>query len=62
MAYNPFDDVIDQDPAYMQTGGRTVTPQKRGDYTQETFKPVASAIAKGYSLSLIHISEPTRPY
>jgi hypothetical protein len=50
MAYNPFDDVIDQDPAYMQTGGRSVIPQKRADYTQETFKPVASAIAKGYSL------------
>ena len=50
MAYNPFDDVIDQDPAYMQTSGRSVIPQKRADYTQETFKPVASAIAKGYSL------------
>ena len=50
MAYNPFDDVIDQDPAYMQTGGRTVIPQKRADYTQETFKPIATAISKGYQL------------
>ena len=50
MAYNPFDDVIEQDPAYMSTGGRTVIPQRRADYNQETFKPIASAIAKGYSL------------
>ncbi len=50
MAYNPFDDVIDQDPAYMQTGGRTVIPQRRADYTQETFKPIATAISKGYQL------------
>ena len=50
MAYNPFDDVIEQDPAYMQTSGRSVIPQRRVNYDQETFKPVASAIAKGYSL------------
>ncbi len=24
MAYNPFDDVIENDPAYMQTGGDPV--------------------------------------
>ena len=53
MAYNPFDDIVDQDPAYMQTGGelqRSVLPQRRVNYDQETFKPVATAIAKGYSL------------
>jgi len=50
MAYNPFDDIIDSDPAYMQTGGRTVIPQRRADYTQETFKPIATAISKGYQL------------
>jgi hypothetical protein len=50
MAYNPFDDVIDQDPAYMQTGGQSVIPQRRADYTQETFKPIATAISKGYKL------------
>ena len=53
MAYNPFDDVIDQDPAYMQKGGelqRSVLPQRRVNYDQKTFKPVATAIAKGYQL------------
>jgi|9_EtaG_2_1085328.scaffolds.fasta_scaffold02147_2 hypothetical protein len=50
MAYNPFDDIIDSDPAYMQTGGTTVIPQRRADYTQETFKPIATAISKGYQL------------
>jgi len=59
MAYNPFDDVILNDPAYkMQIGGatqntnfgRAVYPTKRPDYSQETFKPIASAIARGYKL------------
>jgi hypothetical protein len=50
MAYNPFDDVIEQDPAYMQTGRQSVIPQRRADYTQETFKPIATAISKGYKL------------
>ena len=53
MAYNPFDDVIENDPAYMQTGGelqRSVLPQKRVNYDQETFKPIATAISKGYQL------------
>ena len=27
MAYNPFDDVIDQDPAYMAEGGLTYNPE-----------------------------------
>ncbi len=53
MAYNPFDDVIENDPAYqMQIGGvkPMVIPQQRPDYTQETFKPIASAISKAYKL------------
>ena len=59
MAYNPFDDVIENDPAYkMQIGGatqntnfeRAVYPTKRPDYSQETFKPITSAIAAGYKL------------
>jgi len=53
MAYNPFDDVILNDPAYMQNGGGVqpmVIPQQRPDYTQETFKPIASAISKAYQL------------
>jgi hypothetical protein len=53
MAYNPFDDVIENDPAYMQTGGelqRSVLPQRRVNYDQETFKPIATAISKGYKL------------
>ena len=29
MAYNPFDDVIDQDPAYMQTGNGTPLPKPK---------------------------------
>jgi hypothetical protein len=40
MAYNPFDDVIENDPAYMQTGGelqRSVLPQRRVNYDQETY-------------------------
>ena len=59
MAYNPFDDVILNDPAYkMQIGGatqntnfgRSVYPTKRPDYSQETFKPVAAAISRAYKL------------
>jgi hypothetical protein len=53
MAYNPFDDVIENDPAYkMQIGGvqPMIIPQQRPDYTQETFKPFATAIARGYKL------------
>jgi len=59
MAYNPFDDVILNDPAYkMQIGGatqntnfeRAVYPTKRPDYSQETFKPVAAAISRAYKL------------
>jgi hypothetical protein len=53
MAYNPFDDVIENDPAYMQTGGelqRSVLPQRRVNYDQETFRPIATAISKGYKL------------
>ena len=54
MAYNPFDDVIENDPAYqMQTGGvqPMVIPQRRVDASeQEVFRPFASAISKGYKL------------
>lgn len=75
MAYNPFDDVILNDPAYMANGGQlprpkigiefpqatqqeepraqlSVRPTNRIDYSQtkDTFKPIASAIAKGYQL------------
>ena len=54
MAYNPFDDVIENDPAYkMQIGGAVqpmVIPQQRPDYTQETFKPIATNIARAYKL------------
>ena len=53
MAYNPFDDVIENDPAYMQTGDelqRSVLPQRRVNYDQETFKPIATTISKGYQL------------
>lgn len=75
MAYNPFDDVILNDPAYMANGGQlprpqigiefpqatqqeqpraqlSVRPTDRIDYsqTQDTFKPIATAIARGYQL------------
>jgi hypothetical protein len=53
MAYNPFDEVIENDPAYkMQFGGvqPMVIPQQRPDYTQETFKPIATSIARAYKL------------
>ena len=54
MAYNPFDDVIENDPAYqMQTGGvqPMVSPQRRTDYSaQETSKPIATSIARAYKL------------
>ena len=29
MAYNPFDDVIENDPAYMQTGDETPLPKPK---------------------------------
>jgi hypothetical protein len=38
MTYNPFDDVIEQDPAYMQTGinpQRSVIPQRRVNYPDD---------------------------
>ena len=55
MAYNPFDDVILDDPAYMQIGGgvqRSVIPQRRVDASEQEpgFKPVASLIAGAYKL------------
>ena len=54
MAYNPFDEVIENDPAYkMQIGGAVqpmVIPQRRPDYTQETSKPIATSIARAYKL------------
>ena len=55
MAYNPFDDVILDDPAYMQIGGgvqRSVIPQRRVDASVQEpgFKPVASLIAGAYKL------------
>ena len=40
MAYNPFDDVIDQDPAYMQTGGGTPTTDQKPNVLQSALKPV----------------------
>jgi hypothetical protein len=50
MAYNPFDEVIENDPAYkMQNGGveRTVIPQKRTDYSQgPTAAPFANTVTK----------------
>ena len=55
MAYNPFDDVIENDPAYkMQIGGAVqpmVIPQQRVDPPdREIFRPFATAIARGYKL------------
>ena len=49
MAYNPFDDVIDQDPAYMANGGMTNKPYRAGPAYQERItKPaVQEDIARG---------------
>ena len=38
MAYNPFDDVIEQDPAYMQEGGDAQTTDQRPGYYSQMFK------------------------
>jgi len=40
MAYNPFDDVIGNDPAYMQTGGGTPTTDQKPNVLQSALKPV----------------------
>ena len=40
MAYNPFDDVIENDPAYMQTGGETPTTDQKPNLLQSALKPV----------------------
>ena len=49
MAYNPFDDVIEQDPAYMANGGMTNKPYRAGPAYQERItKPaVQEDIARG---------------
>lgn len=39
MAYNPFDDVILNDPAYMQTGGETPTTDQKPNVLQSALKP-----------------------
>ena len=50
MAYNPFDDVIDQDPAYMQEGGGTRTELVQPVTTDQGPRYISSGIAKAYSL------------
>tara|TARA_B100001063_G_scaffold233373_1_gene249513 strand:- start:2878 stop:7260 length:4383 start_codon:yes stop_codon:yes gene_type:complete len=50
MAYNPFDDVIENDPAYMQTGGelqRSVLPQRRVNYVDDGQSERMAEIARG---------------
>ena len=50
MAYNPFDDVIDQDPAYMAEGGGTRTGLVQPLTTDQGPRYISSGIAKAYSL------------
>ena len=50
MAYNPYDDVIDQDPAYMQEGGGTRTGLVEPVTTDQGPRYISSGIAKAYSL------------
>src|SRR6056300_1601006 len=50
MAYNPYDDVIDQDPAYMQEGGGTRTGLVQPVTTDQGPRYISSGIAKAYSL------------
>ena len=40
MAYNPFDDVILNDPAYMQNGGETPTTDQKPNLLQSALKPI----------------------
>jgi len=50
MAYNPFDEIVDSDPAYMQTGGgveRTVIPQRRVTYPDDGQSERMANIARG---------------
>jgi len=50
MAYNPFDDVIENDPAYMQTGGelqRSILPQRRVNYVDDGQSERMAEIARG---------------
>jgi hypothetical protein len=50
MAYNPFDDVIENDPAYMQTGGelqRSILPQRRVNYVDDGQSERMADIARG---------------
>lgn len=50
MAYNPFDDIIDQDPAYMAEGGGTRTGLVQPVTTDQGPRYISSGIAKAYSL------------
>ena len=50
MAYNPYDDVIDQDPAYVQEGGGTRTGLVQPVTTDQGPRYISSGIAKAYSL------------
>ena len=50
MAYNPFDDVIDQDPAYMAKGGGTRAGLVQPLTTDQGPRYISSGIAKAYSL------------
>jgi hypothetical protein len=50
MAYNPFDDVIENDPAYMANGGelqRSVLPQRRVNYVDDGQSERMADIARG---------------
>ena len=46
MAYNPFDDVIENDPAYMANGGPLPRPQIGIEFPNapQTFQPQRSVI------------------
>ena len=68
MAYNPFDDVIEQDPAYMAPGGAVREIPLGQTPTETGFQPIGEVVQQPLSepfdpfrnLSLIHISDPTR--
>ena len=53
----PTEEILDGTGTWGTSGAGYLTPQKIGTDTQ-----IATICHRGFALSLIHISEPTRPY
>jgi hypothetical protein len=56
MAYNPFDDVIEQDPAYMSNGGGTETTDQKPNLLKSSLKPIQK-VGEFFEPGLMYMGE-----